>query len=148
MTVDLTNIVNALLGVVLAAVTTAIPILVSAMLKRFGVANNADLAGKLIAAADAAAGAAYKYALEHEGGLARLDVHNAAIAAGVSYLSANMGGTMAILGITPANAEAMVTARLGALLAADPSVSAGTPGQVAIAHPAPSDPSSTQGTTP
>lgn len=134
-TVDITQIVNYLLGIVLASVLAAIPIVVRAMLKRFGIANDADLADKLTTAADAAAGAAYKFALGHEGGLSRLDVHNAAVAVGVDYLTSNMSQTMQALGVTQANATAMVSARLGTLLAADPSVTAGMPPQAPKVEP-------------
>ena len=134
MTVDLTSPVNDLLAILLAVVTAAIPIVVPALLKRLGVANNADLSQTISNAAQAGAGAAYTYALAHEGGLARLDVKNAAIAAGVQHVANTVPDALAKLGITPANVEAMVTARLGTLLAQDPSVTAGTPQKM----PAPS----------
>ena len=138
-TVDLTNTANILLSLAAAAVTAAIPILIPFVLKRLGVANNADLSAKLATAADAAAGAAYQYALQHEGGLARVDVQNAAVAHGVTYLTSEMQPLLDTLSVTPARASAMVTARLGTLLAGDPSVTAGAPSQtpVPVTIPAP-----------
>ena len=54
-------------------------------------------------------------------------VHNQAVAAGVSYVVTNLPDTLKSLGITPDNIEEMVKARLGVLLAKDPTVSAGAP---------------------
>ena len=78
-------------------------------------------------------------ALQHEGGLARVDVQNAAVAHGVTYLTSEMQPLLDTLGVTPARASAMVTARLGTLLAGDPSVTAGAPSQtpVPVTIPAP-----------
>ena len=109
-TVDLTNVASVLLSLASAAVLAAIPILIPFVLKRLGVANNADLSAKLATAADAAAGAAYSYALAHEGGLARVDVQNAAVAHGVTYLTSEMQPLLDTLGVTPARASAMTLA--------------------------------------
>lgn len=137
MTIDLTTIANALLSLAAAAVIAAIPIVVPAMLKRFGIANDASLTGKVTAAADAAAGEAYSYALSHEGGLANVAVHNDALAVGTQYVVSRFPDAMASLGLTPDNIGAMVKARLGVMLAGDPTVSAGAPGKAVADAPAP-----------
>jgi hypothetical protein len=129
-TADITNIVNVLLGLASAAVLAAIPILVPAVLKRLGIANNAAMEAKVDQVGDDAAGAAYQYALAHEGGLGHVEVKNAALAAGLSHLNANAGAEMTALGVTPAAAAGIVSAKLGALLATDPSISAGAPAQI------------------
>lgn len=127
MTVDLTPVVNALMALASIALTTAIPLVVPAVLKRLKVANSADLAARVEAAADAAAGLAYRYALAHEGGLANVAVQDAALAAGINHVAASVPGALAQLGITPDHVQQMVQARLGALLANDPTVTAGKP---------------------
>jgi hypothetical protein len=134
-TVDLTPIVTTLLGIVSVAITTAIPILVTAVLKRLGVANDADLRQSLTAELQAGAGAAYKYATEHEGGLANVAVHNAAIVEGVNHVTAIMPDIITKLGLSDADVQNMVTAQLGKLLASDPTITAGRPPNVqAPAH--------------
>lgn len=127
MTVDLTPIVNTLMALASVSFTAAVPIVVPAMLKRLKVANNSDLAERVEAAADAAAGLAYRYALAHEGGLSNVAVQDAALAAGINHVASSVPGALAQLGITPDHVQQMVVARLGALLANDPTVSAGKP---------------------
>jgi hypothetical protein len=126
-TVDLTSIANILLSLAAAAVAAAIPIVVPAVLKRFGQANNADLTANLELALQAAAGGAYKYAASHEGGLSNVAVHNGALAQATTYIVSNLPDTLKELGITPDKVQEMVSKRLGALLATDPTVTAGKP---------------------
>lgn len=129
-TVDLANIANVLLGLAAAAVLAAIPIVVPYGLARLKIANNADMSAKLVSAAEGAAGAAYSFALAHEGGLSNVNVHSAALATGLSYLNASVKPELDALGVTPDRAAEIVSARLGKLLAADSTVTAGAPAQV------------------
>lgn len=124
MHVDLTIVVNTLLVLASTAVTAAIPILVPALLSRLRLADDKDLSDKLMAGADAAAGAAYKFALAHEGGLSNVAVHDAALATAVNYVVTKLPDTLKALNLTPDHVHDMVSARLGVLLASDPTVSA------------------------
>ena len=135
-TVDLTPLVNVLLPIALATVPTVAAILVPYTLKRLGIANDADLKNNLELALNAAAGGAYKYAASHEGGLSNIAVNNGALADATTYVVSNMPDTLAKLGITPAKVTDMVSKRLGALLATDPTVTAGKP-PAAVATGAP-----------
>jgi len=138
MTFDLTTVFHLLGALMMAAVTTAIPILVPALLKRLGVANDTDLKNNLENVLQAAAGGAYKFAASHEGGLSNVAVHNGALATATSYVVSNLPDTLQKLGITPDKVTAMVSARLGALLATDPTVTAGKPPVAPpVATPAP-----------
>lgn len=138
MTVDLTPIVGAILALASAAITAAIPIVVPALLARLKIANNSDLAARVETAADAAAGMAYRYAIAHTGGFANISVHDAAMATAINHVTSSLPDTLAKLGITPEHVEQMVTARLGVLLANDPSVTAGKPvTAIPAAPPAP-----------
>jgi hypothetical protein len=143
MTVDLTSVANGLLSLVYTALLASLPWLVPALLRRLRIADNADLTSRVMAGATAAAGAAYNFALTHEGGLAHVAVNNAAIAHGASYMADHFAGDLKELNITPDTVSAMVSARLGVLLASDPAVSAGQP---ATALPVP--PSASQPPTP
>jgi hypothetical protein len=125
--IDLTPAVNALLALAATAVTAAIPIVVPALMRRLKIANNSDLAARIEAAADAGAGLAYRYAIAHEGGLANIAVQDASLGLAVNHVAQSVPGALEQLGITPDHVQQMVTARLGALLAADPTVTAGVP---------------------
>jgi hypothetical protein len=127
MTVDLSPVAGALVSLAAAAVTATIPILVPALLKRLRIADNADLTKKIEVAADAGAGVAYQYAASRAGGLSHVAIQSAALAAGADYVSRHASDTLVTLNITPARVSEMVAARLGVLLAGDPTVTAGTP---------------------
>lgn len=129
MTVDLTPVVQAIMSLMGVAVATAVSILVPALLKRWKIANDSDLGQRVQTAADAAAGVAYNYAMSRiqEGGLARVSVQDAAIGKGLEHVVASVPGALAELGIDDAHVKAMVSARLGTLLATDPSATAGAP---------------------
>lgn len=126
-TVDIATTANVLLSLAAAAVTAAIPILVPAMLKRWGSANTADMTNNLENVLTAAAGGAYKYAASHVGGLSNVAVNNGALADATNYVLTSLPNDLKTLGITPEKVTQMVNKRLGTLLATDPSVSAGTP---------------------
>lgn len=142
MHVDLHTAFNLLLALASAGITAAVPILVPALLKRLGMANDKDLSDKLMAAADAAAGAAYKFALAHEGGLSNVAVHDAALATAVNYVVTKMPDTLKTLGLTPDHVHDMVSARLGVLLASDPTVSAAPNGLPSASKPSAEPPKS------
>ena len=135
MTVDLTPLIQVLLTTALAVFTAAVPVIGAYLVKRLHIANDADLATRVEAAAVTGAGLAYKYAMQHEGGLANVQVQNAALKEGISHVEASTPEALAALGITPEHLAAMVDGRLGALLASDPSVTAGKPLAAPIPKP-------------
>lgn len=126
-TIDLTAVFHIFGLLTMAVVTPAIPIVVPALLKRWGSANNADLTNNLENVLQAAAGGVYKYATSHEGGLSNIAVHEGALADATNYVLTSLPGTLQKLNITPEKVTQMVSKRLGALLATDPTVTAGTP---------------------
>src|SRR6185437_12156395 len=125
--IDLNAVVQTLLGLASAAVLAAIPILVPALLKRLHIANNAVLTSQISDACASGAGAAYSYALQHTGGFANVDVHSEALAHGINYVTKDFGPKMAEAGVTPERVAEVVTAKLGALMANDPSIGGGQP---------------------
>lgn len=124
-TVDLSGILQIVLGLAAAAVAAAIPILVPFILKRIGIANDADLAAKLDAALTAGAGAAYNYGLSQAQGLSSVPVHNTAVAVGAGYVISKLPEALDHFNITADGVKERVAARLGVLLASDPTVTAG-----------------------
>ena len=121
--IDFTPILSIILSLAGVVITAAVPIITVALLKRFNVANDADvtrkdadLTHKVAVAADAAVGEAQRYALAHAGGLKDVKIHNDAVAAGVAYVVQQLPDTLKVLNITDASVKAMVTARLGRVL--------------------------------
>jgi hypothetical protein len=123
-TIDLAGAVNALLAIACAVLTAAVPIVVPALLRSLKISADADLVNKVDMACTSAAGEAYRFAVAHEGGLSNVAVQNGALAVAANYVLRAIPQTLDQLGITPDKVEAMVAARLGTLLASDPTVSA------------------------
>jgi hypothetical protein len=130
---DSNPIVNALISLASFAVSIAIPILLPALLRRLKIASDSDLARRLDTAANAAAGLAYQQAaaranrLALTSGLGDPGTHAAAVNAGTNYVVRHLPDAMQRLGVSVPDVAEMVSARLGTLLAADPSVTAGQP---------------------
>lgn len=147
MSVDLTPIVQGLVGLATAAIVAMIPYVIPLMRQRLHVAITADQQAGLERALNAGAGVAYKFAvgLIDQGGLSNVNVHNAALAMGAQYVAAHFPDTMADLGATPDAVRGAVSARLGTLLASDPTVTAGMPAPPppAVASVAAADPTAT-----
>lgn len=123
MSIDLHPVLAGLLSLALAIVTAAIPILVRAALARMNLANQADLADRITAAADTGAGLAYGALVKAGQGVANPVVKNEALAIGAQYVLTQVAGPLAALGKDPSSVTAMVDGKLGRLLALDPAVS-------------------------
>ena len=123
---SLADFANVIAPIAYSAFTAAAAVLVPFVLRRLGIANNADLANALEKALDAAAGEVYRTALSYEGGLSNIAVHDASVAAGITYVNNNVPHLLAELKISPDTVASMVQAKFGALLAADPTISAGS----------------------
>ncbi|MDE2106744.1 MAG: hypothetical protein KGL39_56540 [Patescibacteria group bacterium] len=130
--IDLSPIIQAVATLLLAAITTAVGYATPAVLKRLGVANSADLAAKINTAADAAAGEAYRQAVLHSHDLTIPAGHNAAVAVAANYLLSRLPDTLKEAGVTPEAVDGLVAARIGKLLAADPTISTARPAAHAL----------------
>jgi hypothetical protein len=123
--IDLSSIATSVaLPLALAAVTAGIPIVVPVLLKRAKLANVTGLNAKLVEVLDAGAGEAYRQAVLHGHNLTVPAGQNAAVAIAANYVLARLPDTLKQLGVTPDGVSAMVAARLGKLLAVDPTISA------------------------
>jgi len=142
MTVDLSPIVAPVALLMLTAATSALGVATRALLVRFHVANAADLAAKVDTIANAAAGEAYRQAVLHGHDLTLSGGQDAAIAIGANYLLSRAPDALKQLGMTPDAVAGMVAARVGRLLAADPTVSTSAPVRV-VALPVPVEPAAT-----
>jgi hypothetical protein len=130
MTLDLSPLIQALIGLLAAVLSGAATVLVPAVLKYLNVTDKAAQdqanakASELIArAADAAAGEAYRIALKHGVDLSRVDMHDMPVSAAVAYVVSRVPDALKRLDITEDGVRQLVSARLGALLAGDASVS-------------------------
>jgi len=128
----------------LTAATSALGVATRALLARFHVANAADLMAQVDIIANAAAGEAYRQAVLHGQDLTVSAGQNAAIAVGANYLLSRAPDALKQLGMTPDAIAGMVAARVGRLLAVDPTVSTSAPVLVLApaipAEPAVTDP--------
>ena len=131
MSIDLAPLVQALAALALAAMTAAAPYLAPLLRRYLNIRLTATQAAALQSAADAGAQAAYGYIATNAGHYRDVTVRNAALAKGVQHVMASTPDALAALGITPDHVKAMVEARFGGLLAADPSVSIGDPAPAA-----------------
>ena len=127
MTIDFGPLLDTLGPVLLAAILGAIGTVGGYMRQHANTSAEQALIANVQSAAEAAAGIAYKFAASHEGGLTKLAVHDGALAEGANYMLSSVNDSVQKLNLTPDQVKAMVSARLGSLLAADPTVSVGKP---------------------
>ena len=127
MHIDLTPLVQALAALALAAITAAAPYLATLLSRYLHLRLSATQAAAVQTAADAGAQAAYGYIAGSGASYRDVTIRQAAIAKGVQHVVASTPQALAALGITPEHVRAMVEARFGGLLAADPAVSIGKP---------------------
>ena len=128
MLIDLAPLVQALTALALAAITAATPYLAPLLRRYLNIRLTATQADALRSAADAGAKAAYGYIATNAASFHDVAVRDTALAKGVQHVMNSTPDALAALGITPEHVRAMVEARFGGLLAADPTVSIdGTP---------------------
>jgi hypothetical protein len=127
MSVDLTPLVQALAALALAALSAMTPYLVPLLRRYLHISLTATQTAAVEAAADAGAKAAYGYIATNGASFRDVTIRNAALASGVQHVVASAPDALTALGITPDHVRAMVEARFGGLLAADPTVSIATP---------------------
>lgn len=125
MTVDLSPIVQALVGVAALVVSAAGPIIAAAIVRRLHLAQGSAAAQAVTAATETGAGIAYAALVARSHQTASIEIHNAALAAGVQHVVEAVPGAMQRVGVTEETAARMVTGKLGALLARDATVSPG-----------------------
>jgi len=127
MSVDLTPLVQALAALALAALSAMTPYLAPLLYRYLHVRLTATQTAAVEAAADAGAKAAYGYIATNGASFRDVTIRNAALASGVQHVVASAPDALSALGITPDHVRAMVEARFGGLLAADPTVSIASP---------------------
>lgn len=127
MGIDLTPLVQALAALALAAVTGATPYLAPLLVRYLHLRLTTTQAAAIQAAADAGAQAAYGYIAANAASYRDVTIRQAAIAKGVQHVVASTPQALTALGVSPEHVRAMVEARFGGLLAADPTVSIGKP---------------------
>lgn len=125
MAIDLAPLVQALAALALAAITAATPYLAPLLRRYLNIRLTATQAATVQTAANAGAQAAYGYLANNIASYRDIPVRNVAIAKGVQHVLASTPDALAALGITPDQVKAMVEARFGGLLAADPTVTIG-----------------------
>lgn len=120
---NIAPLVDFVLAAAAAIVSSAVPILVPALLSRLRLSRNVALSGLITGAAQRAAGIAYHSLVNAEAGSDTVVIRNAALAEGTRYVLATLPATVAALGLSPEHVAAMVTGELGRLLAVDSNTS-------------------------
>lgn len=126
---NLLTAVQSLEASVFAAVLAAIPILVRALLAKWGLDKNDKLVAQLDGVLEEAAGLAYKRIAAGiaQGGLDNVQIHNKALADALQYAIDELPSAMIQLGISPDQVSKKIEAKLGKILGVDPSVSVKIP---------------------
>lgn len=128
MQIDLAPALQAVAPFALAALTAAVPYGLVLARRALGLQLTLQQQTSVIAAVDAGAQAAYGFLVTNGVSVLDLPMRNVAIATGANHVLASVAPILKALNITPEHVHAMVNARLGGLLVADPTVSvAGTP---------------------
>jgi hypothetical protein len=125
MSIDLTPLVQALAALALAVISAAMPYLAPLLRRYLHIQLTATQAGAIQAAADAGAKAAYGYIATNAASYRDVTLRETAIAKGAQHVIESAPEAMTALGVTPEHVRNMVEARLGGLLATDPTVSIG-----------------------
>jgi hypothetical protein len=127
MSIDLAPLVQALAALALAAITAATPSVAPLLRRYLHIRLTATQAAAIQSAADVGAQAAYGYIAANAASYRDVTIRDAAVAKGVQHVVASVPQALTALGVTPEHLTNMVGARLGGLLAADPTVSIGGP---------------------
>ena len=126
MEVDYSPLAQGLIGIAAAVITVATPILTASLHRRFSVANTADRAAQLDTALKSVAADGYRLAVVGGLDLATKPGQDAAVrAALVSYIARTPDFDSSFGPVSAKDLHDKVLARLGALMAADPNISAG-----------------------
>jgi hypothetical protein len=124
--IDWAPVTQALIGLASAIITVAVPIVTSALLKRFAVASGADQAAQLDTALKSVASDAYRVAVITGKNISSKEGQNAVVQTALIDYMARTPNFNAIFGpVSAKDLHDKVLARLGALMAADPNISAG-----------------------
>ncbi len=125
MIVDISPLVQALIGTAAAVVTASGPIVAALIARKLHLEGNAAAVTAIDQACNTGAGLAYAALVAESNKPASVDIKSAAIASGVQHVLATVPDAIARSGITEDAIGRMIVGRLGTLLSRDPSVPAG-----------------------
>ena len=125
MIVDISPLVNALIGTAAVVVTTSGPVVAALIARRLHLEGNAAAVTAIDQACNTGAGLAYAALVAESNKPASIDIKSAAIASGVQHVLATVPDALQRAGVTEDAVGRMIVGRLGTLLSRDPSVPAG-----------------------
>lgn len=114
-----------LLSLAAACISAAIPILVTALLRKWNLDKEQSLVQSVTAAASRAAGLGYNWLLTETRGMAPVELKNEAIRRGAEYVQQRLPDYTRQLGLTEEAIRRIVEGELGKLFAVDPNVTVG-----------------------
>lgn len=124
--IDIKPLMEWLLSLAAACVSAAIPILVTALLKKWNLDKEQALVHSVTAAASRAAGLGYNWLLTEARGIPPIEMKNQAISRGADYVLQRLPGYTKQLGLTHEAIARIVEGELGKLFAIDPNVTVGS----------------------
>lgn len=125
-TVDLSPLIQWLIGAVSAALTAAVPILVRYFFSKMGIDRNSAFVEMVANAASRGAGIGYNWILTKAPAAAPIEVKNEAVRIGLDYVMKSFPDYIKKLGADKDQIERMVDGELGKLLAVDPNIQVGS----------------------
>lgn len=129
--VDLTQVVQVLASLVLAAMLAAARYVVPALINHFKLQVTDSQRATVLGACESAADLAYKFIADNSATLAHVPIRNVAIAQGVSYVVSRTPDALKALGLTPEHVSEIVSAKLGARYVDDQGISIAPPAAAA-----------------
>jgi hypothetical protein len=123
--IDLSPVVQWLLGLLSAAGTVVAGMLTTWLYAKLGIDKTSAAAAAIQTAESKAGAIAYSFLAAKGAAITDVTVKNQAIAAGANYMMAEVPKYLAQMGISEASVLTRAEAALGKLLAADPTVSLG-----------------------
>jgi hypothetical protein len=125
MVIDISPIVQALIGTAATVITLSAPVLAAYVIRRLHLESNAAAVAAVNSAAATGAGLAYSALVAESHMPASVEIKNATLAAGVSHVVESVPDAMKQAGVSEDTVARMVAGKLGELLSRDASVSAG-----------------------
>lgn len=125
MMIDLSPLVQALIGTAAAVITLSAPVVAALIAKRLHLEDNSQAKDAINGAVQTGAGLAYSALVAESGKPASVEIKSAALALGLNHVISTVPDALKKVGVTDNAVAEMVAGRLGMFLSRDQSVTAG-----------------------
>lgn len=125
MLIDISPILQAVIGTAATVVSLSGPVIAMAIIRKLHLEGNEAAIASVNRAAQTGAGLAYAALVAESNKPASVEIKSAALATGLNHMIQSVPAAMTRAGITEDTAARMIAGRLGSLLAQDATVHAG-----------------------